>query len=222
MADTNICDATARAEILDIKQRLTDAEEAIVGKAEATHAHSGSDYIGATEQQLAALDALAKAVEDNAGVFDAYALVNHEHEQYLTEHQSLESYATKLYVAGQIAAIPKVDLSGYALKNHEHSQYALTSAIPKLDGYATKTYVAEQIGKIDLSGVDLSEYALKDHTHDEYAPVNHSHSQYLTEHQDLSAYALKTEIPNVSGFQTEAQVKALIDDALGVIANGEY
>jgi hypothetical protein len=33
---------------------------------------------------------------------------------------------------------------------------------------------------------------------------------YLTAHQSLEGYALKTEIPNVSGFQTEAQVLALI------------
>ena len=34
---------------------------------------------------------------------------------------------------------------------------------------------------------------------------------YLTEHQSLEGYALKTEIPDVSGYQTEAQVLALIN-----------
>lgn len=33
---------------------------------------------------------------------------------------------------------------------------------------------------------------------------------YLTQHQSLADYALKTEIPNVSAYQTEAQVLALI------------
>lgn len=34
---------------------------------------------------------------------------------------------------------------------------------------------------------------------------------YLTQHQDLSTYALKAEIPDVSGYQTEAQVIDLIN-----------
>jgi hypothetical protein len=39
---------------------------------------------------------------------------------------------------------------------------------------------------------------------------------YLTEHQDLSAYAKKTDIP------TNAQINSLIDAKLGVIENGTY
>ena len=50
---------------------------------------------------------------------------------------------------------------------------------------------------------------------------------------NLAPYALKTEIPDVSGFttmgaveqkgyQTEAQVNSLINTALGVIENGSY
>ena len=45
---------------------------------------------------------------------------------------------------------------------------------------------------------------------------------YLTEHQSLAGYAKITDIPDVSGFQTEAQVNTLINNALGVIENGTY
>ena len=38
----------------------------------------------------------------------------------------------------------------------------------------------------------------------------------------LKDYALKTDIPDVSGFQTAEQVQAAINEALGVIENGTY
>ena len=64
--------------------------------------------------------------------------------------------------------------------------------IPDLTGYATKQYVTDAIANIDVSGS-----------------------------VDLSGYALKTEIPDVSGFQTEAQVNALINTAIANITDGE-
>ena len=39
---------------------------------------------------------------------------------------------------------------------------------------------------------------------------------------DLTDYALKSEIPNVSAFQTEEDVKCLIDAALEEVENGAY
>ena len=39
---------------------------------------------------------------------------------------------------------------------------------------------------------------------------------------DLSKYALKSDIPDVSAYQTEAQVIAIINEALGVVENGTY
>ena len=60
------------------------------------------------------------------------------------------------------------------------------------EGLATKEYVDEAIAGIEVPEVDLTGYA-------------------------------KTEdIPDVSGFQTEEQVQALIDTSLGVIENGSY
>ena len=67
--------------------------------------------------------------------------------------------------------------------------------------YATETYVNEKIAEIQTGSVDLSNY---------YTKAQIDAKGYLTEHQSLAAYALKSEIPDVSGYQTEAQVLALI------------
>lgn len=234
MAETSTCDVTARAEILDIKQRLTEAEEAIVGKAEVTHAHSATDYIGATEEQLAAIDALAAALEENGDVMAAYALADHTHDEYATEDYvdtaiaefdvDLTGYATETYVQEQIEAIPEVDLSGYALKNHEHSQYLTEHQ--SLEGYATETYVNDKVAAIDVPEVDLSGYATTDYVDTAVANVEVDLTDYATKDYvtqeineaalsgdgtavDLSIYALKSEIPEVpslDGYATEEYV----------------
>ena len=67
--------------------------------------------------------------------------------------------------------------------------------------YATETYVNEKIAEIQTGSADLSNYYTKEQI---------DAKGYLTEHQSLEAYALKSEIPDVSGYQTEAQVLALI------------
>lgn len=243
MADTNTCDVTARAEILDIKQRLTDAEEAIVGKAEVTHSHSAADYIGATEDQLNALEALAAAFRETGDVLDAYALADHTHSEY----------ATKTEVTEQINGIdiPEVDLTGYYTRTETDEYFATIGYVDDviadidvdvdLTGYATKDYVTNEINELVLSGdgpqVDLSIYALKSDIQEtdlsDYAlktdvptvPTKVSaftnDAGYLTKHQDLSNYALKSELPNVSAYQTAAQVQALIDSSLASFGNAE-
>ena len=116
---------------------------------------------------------------------------------YLTEHQSLEGYA-------KITDIP--DVSGFALKTE----------IPSIEGLATETYVNEKIASIPE--VDLSGYALKSEI--PTVPTKTSDltndSGFITSADvpevDLSNYALKTEIPDVSAYQTEEQVIALISE----------
>ena len=211
MADTNICDVAARAEILDIKQRLTEAEEAIVGKAEVVHAHSAADYVGATEEQLAAIEALAAALKENGDVLTAYAPVEHTHDEYVTAD----------YVTEQVEAI---DLSEYYTRTETDEYFATIGYvddaiadidIPEVDltDYVTKSYLTQELNEIALSGeyeVDLGIYALK--TDIPTVPTNVSSfandAGYLTEHQDLSDYALKTDIPtvptDVSAFNNDA------------------
>lgn len=95
-------------------------------------------------------------------------------------------------------SIPTVDVN----KNYVDTQLATKankSEIPSLDGYATETYVTTKIAEASLSGgeVDLSNYVTKDELTNDLATkanVSHTHDQYLTEHQDISMKADKTEL----------------------------
>ena len=121
---------------------------------------------------------------------------------------NLSEYATKTYVDSAVSniEIPEVDLSNYATKTY------VDSAINNVDlsGYATKTYVDSAIDNVDLSG-----YATKTY-------VDSAIGNIKIPEVDLSGYALKSEIPNTSAFQTEEDVKSLINLALGEVENGTY
>lgn len=104
----------------------------------------------------------------------------------------------------------------YARASHTHGEY-LTSVPEEYvtdtklasKGYATQAFVTNKIAEAQLSGggdggsIDLSGYATKDeldakananHNHDtRYALKNHTHNEYLTEHQDVSHLQTKTD-----------------------------
>ena len=135
----------------------------------------------------------------------------------------LSNYYTKSETNAAIeAAAP--DLSGYALKTEIPDTTGLASeqyvqdqiaAIPETDlsNYATISYVNTEIAKVVTSGqVDLSNYYTK----------NETNAAIEAAKPDLSGYALKSEIPDTTGFTTEARVNELINAALGVIENGTY
>ena len=64
-----------------------------------------------------------------------------------------------------------------------------------LSSYATKEYVIEAINAIP--DVDLSSYITSEALAEQllnYAEKNHTHSEYLTEHQDISGLATKEEV----------------------------
>ena len=143
-----------------------------------------------------------------------------------TDIPSTDGLATTKYVDNAIANIPTggdVDLSNYYTKEETNA------LIPSTEGFATKEYVDNSISNIpttDLTGyateeyvnnaisnipsVDLSNYYTKEETNmlipslDGYVTDTELEAKgYLTEHQDLSNYATKDEIPDVSGFITE-------------------
>ena len=115
------------------------------------------------------------------------------------------------------------------------SSYALKSELPDLTSYATENYVQNEVsGKADVghkhtmeditdyvapTPPDLSGYVTTETMNTALngkADAVHTHDEYLTEHQDLSLYALKTEIPTVD------YINSLIDAKLGVIEDGTY
>ena len=119
--------------------------------------------------------------------------------------------ATKEYVDRQIAAITGADLGDFV--KHED-----------LENYATKSFVEEKIAEIPGVDIDLSDYYTKAEvenlipdisnfaTKDEIPSVPTKISElendagYLTQHQDLSEYAKKSEIDELA---TAESVEAL-------------
>lgn len=122
-----------------------------------TRSHTHTNY--ATKAELN--DAIANIEPENIDLtnYATKAELNnkanliHSHDQYLTEHQDLSSYATKTYVDN---AISNVDVD--------------------LTNYATKTFVTNKIAEAQLSGVegevDLSGFATKDDIPTDYVSSN--------------------------------------------------
>ena len=89
-----------------------------------------------------------------------------------------------------------VDLTDYVTRTELQQKLDALEIDIDLDDYATKEYVINainnaQLGGGDGSGVDLSIYALKSDL-DGKADTNHTHSEYLTQHQDISGKLDKT------------------------------
>ena len=129
------------------------------------------------------------------------------------------AYATETYVNQKIAEVEagSVDLSNYYTKPETVSllnNYATKAEIPDVTGLASQTWVEEKgyltthqplktingesivgTGNITISGgsPDMSNYYTKEQI---------DAKAYLTEHHSLAAYALKSEIPDVSGYLT--------------------
>lgn len=158
----------------------------------------------------------------------------------------LSNYATKAELPTKVSQlqndsnfitreeVPNQDLSEYITESELNAKGYLTQH-QSLAGYATEAFVTNKIAEAQLSGgsgnvIDLSGYATKDDIKNfitevpsEYVTETELNSKgYLTQHQSLADYAKKSEIPDVSNFQTKAQVQALINQALGVIENGSY
>ena len=114
---------------------------------------------------------------------------------YLTEHQSLEGYATEDYVDSKIEEAQlnsgnDIDLSEYAKKTD----------IPSLEGYATEDYVSTKIAEAQLNSgsgedINLSEYAKKSEIPTSVSQLIND-AGYLTQHQSLENYASKSYVEN--------------------------
>ena len=132
--------------------------------------------------------------------------------------------------------LPKGDLDNgeYLETNWINGDLITSGKLNKVEGvldylvaesinYATESYVNEAIAEAQLSGdgedIDLSIYALK--TDIPTIPTNVSEftndAGYLTEHQSLENYALKSEVPSIEGLATETYV----NDAIANIDVGD-
>lgn len=98
---------------------------------------------------------------------------------------------------------------------HVLSNKANLSDIPSLDGLAKETWVTEYVTKtVTESKVDLTGYATEEWVNNQ---------NYLTEHQDISHLAEKSEIPSISHLATKEELdnKDFYDIKNNPIINGE-
>lgn len=93
--------------------------------------------------------------------------------------------------AGNYAAADHNHDNAYAPKNHTHDQYLtehqdISGKQDKTDNTLATT-AKTIVGAINELLNKFANYALSNHNHDnDYAAKNHSHSEYLTQHQDIS------------------------------------
>ena len=124
---------------------------------------------------------------------------------------ALNGYATESWVnnQGYITSIPDT----FATKDWVSTQGYLTEH-QSLDGYATQSWV-ESKGYVTVEtlpeGIATQEWVTNQgyitSVPDTFATKNWVSAQgYLTEHQDLSSYALKSEIPSLTGYATQSWV----------------
>ena len=123
----------------------------------------------------------------------------------------LSDYVTKAELQAKLDALDiNIDLSSYATKEE------LTQAINSIDlsAYAKKTdlpIVPTKVSQLENDSNYLSSIP------EEYVTETELNAKgYLTEHQDLSAYALKTEIPSLDGYATTQYV----DNAIANVPSG--
>ena len=123
---------------------------------------------------------------------------------YLTEHQDLSEYAkiadipsheglaTETFVLNKIAEAElndkDVDLTGFVTKD---DLLAVEDKIPVVDGLASEIYVDTKIDSIVFPELPKKISELENDL------------GYLTEHQDLSEYAKREELPSVDGLASE-------------------
>jgi len=90
-----------------------------------------------------------------------------------------------------------------------------------LSDYYTKSEtdkaIEDAVGAINIGGVALDEIQISN-----TAPTDENIKVWINPDEADTEYALKSDIPDVSAFQTEEDVNALINTALGVIENGTY
>ena len=173
--------------------------------------------------------------------------INHTHSEYLTEHQDISGKVDKVTGKGlstedyttaektKLAGLSNYDdteilsaLSGKADVNHTHSQYLtehqdISGKVDKVTGKGLSTEDYTTAEKNKLAGLSNYDDTQIIEALDGKADVNHTHSQYLTEHQDLSGKADISDIPtktsdltNDSGFLTSHQdISGKVDKVTG-------
>lgn len=193
---------------------------------DSTNGLASEDWVNA---QLAAIDlspyATVASLSGKADI-DIVPTRNSELENdtgYITEAE-FNNYATKEFVINEIKNAD-VDLTGYAtieqleLKADKDDIPINVSAFNNDSGYLTQHQDISHLATTDAMIIALSNKSDKDHTHDFISEIPDEYiteaelaaKKYLTEHQDISHLANKSDIPSLVGYATEAYVNNQID-----------
>ena len=125
-----------------------------------------------------------------------------------TDIPSVEGLATKSYVDENIAKVATsgdIDLSNYVTKDTVYTKAQTDALIPS---------VPSKVSQLENDSNYLSSIP------EEYVTDTELNAKgYLTEHQDLSAYALKTEIPTVPSLDGYATTE-YVDNAIANVPSG--
>ena len=197
-----------------LEERINQIEEN--GVSDETIAAAINGYLeenpieaGATEEQAAQIESNKQNI---AAIQSNYATTTYVGK---TVEATLGEYATKTYVGAEIAKAQlgggDVDLSNYYTKEEVDN---IVDAIEISNDGMTEgevRAVIESYGYL-TDHQDLSAYATQSWVEGK---------NYLTQHQSLAEYAKKSEIPDVSGYQTADQVNAAINTAIAAITDGE-
>ena len=178
---------------------------------------------------------------------DVYTKTEIDNKHYLTKHQDISGKVDKVTGKGlstedytteeknKLAGLSNYNDSAVllALKkkadiNHTHSEYLtehqdISGKVDKVTGKGLSTEDYTTAEKNKLAGLSNYDDTQIIEALDGKADVNHTHSQYLTEHQDLSGKADISDIPtktsdltNDSGFLTSHQdISGKVDKVTG-------
>lgn len=156
-----------------------------------------SKYLGST--------GLAKFLEN---LFNVFSRVGHTHNKsQITDFPTIPSNVSQLtndsgfVTAEQVTMIIPVESSLSDTSENPVQNKLITSKL---------SYIGNEISSLGD--------AIASHDHSEYITESELNAKgYITEHQDLSGYALKTEIPSVNGLASESYVEekvaALVNSA---------
>ena len=179
---------------------------------------SSSSGTGLTEEQannIEKIPSIEGIVTSNSQAIENKADKDHEHTEYLKEIP--DEYVTDTELSTELDKKVNKEV-GKGLSTNDLTNELIT----KINSSATEAFVTNAIANAQLGDkeVDLSGYATVDalnlkadltHTHDQYltkvpdeyiTETELTAKGYLTEHQDISNLALKSEIPDVSSFIT--------------------
>ena len=209
--------------------KKADAEETYAKKEDIEWIITNEQFNDAVEEKVnAGIQGLVNGASEEFDTFkevgDSLTVLNTEVAKKANSADVESTYAKK-------SEIPSVDeFATKAEVNAALENKADKSEIPSTDDFATKEELAQKADKTEIP--DVSEFATKaevntalenkaDKSEIPVVPTKVSaftnDAGYLTEHQDLSDYAKKSDIPSVDDFVTEETVNEKVAEGIAKV-----